>query len=451
VTSLGYGGTVHPYVTINSRVGTPTGLFTVSWWKNETCSGAKADQSISIGIGQGGNTDATPFTKSAAPVGKYAFRVHYNGDAGFKAGDSACVPYTVTKLVPGFVATVHDFHHMSPTEVPVDAQVHPFVSVTGPDGLPSPDGDVSIDWYLGGGCQDLGGTYIRPAAASMELLDLATSRPSPGAMSWRVIYPGDAVYTSEVWGCISRTWKAPSSLDLDIHDGSHAAITTAVTGTEIHFRVQATGAFGAPTGVVGIRAFDNGTCSGAGTTIAMSPLSGGVGHDTVHRFILDQAGTFSYRAEYHGDLSYFPATACATVKVTPAAPAPTPTAKATAKPAATPAPGSTAAPAATDLPAGASADPGASGAPAATDDPASTTAPDSTGGLSAPGASSMPAASSNANPGAGAGGSGMPTSPSGDAGLGSGWMLLLLLLVVLVVFGAGIAFGRRRNQPAAEA
>ena len=453
VTSLGIGGTVHAYVTINSRVGTPTGHFVVSWWKNGTCSGAKENSSINIGIGESGHSEATAFAKSASPVGSYAFKVHYEGDAGFKAGDSACAPYTVTKLTPVFEAQVHNFLHLPVSTLPLGAQVHPWASVAASGGGPTPTGNVSIKRYADDDCTNEVASTLKPADDSMEMTDLGVSQSTPGAQSWRIQYAGDAVYKAVgPASCIVRTWKAPSTLTFDIHDTTdHDTITSVVTGVTFDFRVAVAGSYETPDGVVQITKFSNGTCSGSGTLLATSPLNSGVGHDTFHKFSVSSAGSWSFRAEYPGDNTYFGDSTCEKLTVTeePTTPNPTPTVKPTAKPAATPAggdPGSSAAPGSSPAPTDV--------APAASDEPAATTAAAPT---SAPAASAPPASAgsgSGAGNGSGAGsgsGSGTeaPTSPSGDGGPGFAWILLLVLIVILV-FGAGIALGRRR-QPATKA
>ena len=69
INSLPYGGTVHPDVSVLSRVGAPTGIVRVSWWKNDTCSGPKADESSPYLL-DAGHDHMTTYPKPAIPVGK---------------------------------------------------------------------------------------------------------------------------------------------------------------------------------------------------------------------------------------------------------------------------------------------------------------------------------------------------------------------------------------------
>ena len=133
---------------------------------------------------------------------------------------------------------------------------------------------------------------------------MATARSSPGVLSWQIQYAGNAVYNAVTAPCIKRTWKAFSTATLTVHDGDHAVVSTAPEGTWIHFRITIEGEFGTPDGAAHVRAFSNGTCAGSGTIIALAAFTNGLSHDVQHQYVLDDPGTVSYRAEYHGDESY---------------------------------------------------------------------------------------------------------------------------------------------------
>jgi len=436
VTSIEFGEVAHPAVTVVSRVGGPTGTVTVSWWTNGTCSGQTGDSSAIANL-VAGKADTTYFQPGFDP-GSFSFRAHYEGDAGFKPGDSACVKYTVKKADVAFITSIHDSHHVPAKDVALGDPVHPYASLNGLPGMAAPTGEVGVWYYGDADCGKTIGTGAQAVAPQMELLAFETSRPSPATLSWRITYSGDAMYQAKTGPCLAVSWKAPATLSLAAHDAAHASVSSVEVGEDVHFRVKAAGAFvPAPDGEVSVYAFDNATCSGSGMLIANAVLTDGIGHDTVHHFAWDKPGQHSFVADYAGDDNYFgDESPCRTLTVTAATPAATPVAtpKPTTKPATTPAP---------------TADPASTPAPDATSGPAASVVPDA----SAPAPEATNGAGGGTTTGDAATPSPAPTAapqPAGAASAGSDtWIIVVLLagiLLLLLVIAFLLGRGRRATD-----
>lgn len=417
VTAVDYGDQVHPDVLVESRNGLPTGNVTVSWWMNGTCAGTKTGAAGIFSL-VSGEADTTFYKDVTDVPGAYSFKAHYEGDAGFKPADSDCVAYSVKKIATLFSSSLHDSQHASPGDIVlVGSQIHPYATLGSFPGS-SPTGIVNVQTFMDGTCTAANGGVNVDAAATMELSGAAVSLNEPGTRSWKVKYNGDALYAAKTGPCLAIAWKGQPTAVLSVLDTAHKKVTSVVVGAFLHFKTVMDGAFGVPTGSVGIRQFDNTTCSGQGIKLATSVLVNGTAHDDQHEFKFTKAGKISFVADYGSDPSYVGVDSpCVVLTITTAAASPTPTPKATAAPAATTA-------------ADPSVDPGASGTPAISQPPATEapavptavpTASSGTGGSVTPAPTSAPVPAAT-------------TAAGGDTGIIVVLLAGILLLLLVIAF-----------------
>ena len=95
-----------------------------------------------------------------------------------------------------------------------------------------------------------------------------------------------------------------SGITTQIHDASHAVITSAPIGTSVHDMATITGTVGiTPTGTVTFTVYTNQTCAGGGAFAGVVPLDGAGVADPSNTATLTSAG-LSYIAQYSGDTNY---------------------------------------------------------------------------------------------------------------------------------------------------
>jgi hypothetical protein len=110
------------------------------------------------------------------------------------------------------------------------------------------------------------------------------------------------------------------SITTQIHDATHAVVTSAPIGTIVHDMATVTGTIGipTPTGTVTFTVYANQTCAGGGTPAGAVALVAGVA-DPSNTATLTDAG-LSYLAHYSGDRNYDAADGpCEVLVVTPTA------------------------------------------------------------------------------------------------------------------------------------
>jgi LPXTG-site transpeptidase (sortase) family protein len=91
-----------------------------------------------------------------------------------------------------------------------------------------------------------------------------------------------------------------------IHNATDATVTYAAIGDSLHDVATVSGAGPAVTGTVSFTAFDNPSCSGAGTNLGTAALTAGVADDATLTAVLTANG-LSFRAHYNGDTYHLPA------------------------------------------------------------------------------------------------------------------------------------------------
>lgn len=107
---------------------------------------------------------------------------------------------------------------------------------------------------------------------------------------------------------ISICALTPSGITTQIHNASHAVITSAPIGTIVHDMATVTGTVAiTPTGTVTFTVYTNQTCAGGGTFAGAVPLNGAGVADPSNTATLTSTG-LSYIAQYSGDTNYTPAT-----------------------------------------------------------------------------------------------------------------------------------------------
>jgi hypothetical protein len=101
---VAFGTSVHDSVTVSPDPAdpapspTPTGLLTINWFTNGSCSAAPAASSAPLTLGPSGNIDAAGFSVTPTSGGQYSFQPTYDGDPANPAySDSVgvCEPFSV--------------------------------------------------------------------------------------------------------------------------------------------------------------------------------------------------------------------------------------------------------------------------------------------------------------------------------------------------------------------
>ncbi len=131
------GTVVHDKAIVSGTGPTPSG--TVDFWRftNGTCASEPAGTQNGVALAGDGTAESTNFTTVA---GSMAYKVHYNGDANYNAGDGPCEPLTVgtpptptaTTVPPTATPTT-----VPPTPTPTNTPVPPSGN-GGPAPTPTP-------------------------------------------------------------------------------------------------------------------------------------------------------------------------------------------------------------------------------------------------------------------------------------------------------------------------
>src|SRR5437867_1086024 len=131
---------------------------------------------------------------------------------------------------------------------------------------------------------------------------------TPDPLNPRIIcvsgtFTGNREYTA------TYSTKLPPTVTTEIHNASHAAVTSVPAGTTVHDKATVSGSFGVPTGTVSFTFFTaSSACTGASVasgTVALD--ASGVAHPSSSQGPLG-AGSYSFRAHYNGeDPNYGPA------------------------------------------------------------------------------------------------------------------------------------------------
>jgi hypothetical protein len=440
-TSVPFNQSVSARATVAGTLDVPTGLVLVRGWANADCSGSIYDYTTKNLDASGVADDV--LTEHFASASIRSYKAHYAGNGTYSGIWSDCISIEGTKIGAGVKYVLHDQDHAVAGLVTVlGGSVHVATGTNVAAGLPQPGGTFTIHVYTGKDCQVQAYQQSVAAAASVDDGTFGKAFPgSPGYISWKLAYSGDANYIAWTSVCSNLQFLAPAHIAFEVHDASHNPVTSITLGESVHLSATVTGDFGPVTGQVGLEADETGACKD-GSAFATPTLTGGVSDDASLTFKAHAVETVWFSVTVPGDGTTYAWTtsACVPVQVlaAPATPAPksTPAPTAQATPAASAAVGPTAP---------ASADPSAPTATGIPDAPSSAepTAGDATDGNGStstpatPGATAAPAA-------------GGPVTP--DSGSNGGGMLFLGLVFILAL-GVGFAVWfaastRRGRRPA---
>src|SRR3989475_265282 len=192
----------------------------------------------------------------------------------------------------------------------------------GPRPDPNPDGGVCVLQQLqhlppprrGGG----GGDARRPRGTSVgsRTVTLAAGGVAPPSASFfflrvrrpprSTLFPYTPLFRSTDSPCEPLTVTALTpTVATEIHNASHAVVTSVPAGSTVHDKATVSGAFGTPTGTVTFTFFTaSSTCTGASVGSGTVTLdASGVAHPSASQGPLS-AGSYSFIAHYNGDLNY---------------------------------------------------------------------------------------------------------------------------------------------------
>src|SRR5438128_1043180 len=129
---------------------------------------------------------------------------------------------------------------------------------------------------------------------------------SAGSYSFIAHYNGDPNYTATDSPCepLTVTARTPTAAT-EIHNASHAVVTSVPAGSTVHDKATVSGSFGTPTGTVTFTFFTtSSTCTGTSVGSGTVTLAArGVPPPSASQGPLS-AGSYSFIAHYNGDPNY---------------------------------------------------------------------------------------------------------------------------------------------------
>jgi hypothetical protein len=285
VTAVAAGATVHDFVTVAGASGSPapTGNVSIDWFTNNTCTGAPAASSGSVGplVAGAGSTstfDATGFARGPLATGQYGFLAHYAGDANTPASNGACEPLSVVdaniSITPPTATNEVRTTHTFTAHVNVNTGSGGFVSA--PDGTSVTFSLTGPGSFVGGvnTCTTAGGTgacsvQITSATPGVTTLNATTTLSVAGVSLTRATgdaNAGDGPNAQKTWVDANVQITPPTATNrvgtdhvltghVNVNDGSGAGFVNAPAGTTITFALTGAGAFDGPS-----------TCTTSGTT-----------------------------------------------------------------------------------------------------------------------------------------------------------------------------------------
>ena len=251
-------------------------------------------------------------TTDPLQAGDYSFQATYSGDDNYKGSTGDCEPFSVDIGSSSTDTTVFDAATdaaWSGTET-VGASAYDTASVTPSDGFTA-SGTVDYTFFTNGDCSGEG------SAAGSVTLDQQGKVPNSdptgplaaGDYSFQATYSGDDNYKGSTGDCepfsVGKAPLTPSTTIKNAADDSPVDGALPL-GSKVFDTTQLSGAVEGfdPTGTVSYTFFQNGDCSGegssAGSDVALdgqSDTKGPLG-----------AGDYSFQATYSGDGNYEGAT-----------------------------------------------------------------------------------------------------------------------------------------------
>src|SRR5207245_1308418 len=211
------------------------------------------------------------------------------------------------KVAPTITTEIHDANHTVVTSVPVGTTVHDKATVSGTAGTPT--GTGTFKWLTSGTCTGMPAATSRPQTLVNGMVDatgFSQTPAAPGSYAFEASYSGDDNYTSGPKPCevLTVTARTPT-VATEIHNASHAVVTSVPAGSTVHDKATVSGSFGTPTGTVTFTFFTaSSTCTGTSVGSGTVTLdASGVAHPSASQGPLS-AGSYSFIAHYNGDPNY---------------------------------------------------------------------------------------------------------------------------------------------------
>src|SRR5262249_24398446 len=156
--------------------------------------------------------------------------------------------------------------HTVVTSVALGSTDHDQATVSGTS-FGTPTGSVAFTFYTNNSCDGTGTSAGNVAlAAGVAHPSDAEGPLAAGGYSFKAVYSGDTNYNGSTSDCEPLTvTKADSSTATDIHDASHAVVTSVVLGATVHDKATVSGIPGfTPTGGVRFTFYKTIDCTGTG-------------------------------------------------------------------------------------------------------------------------------------------------------------------------------------------
>lgn len=204
-----------------------------------------------------------------------------------------------------FSLTIHNVSHNEINTSEVGSIIHNSAIATGSNGTPT--GSVDFTSYTNSICTT-GATSLGNVALVNGTADPSNNLGAlaVGTYYFKAHYNGDISYESSDSACQPLTIiKITPSVTTEIHDLSHAVITSIGAGATVHNKVTIEGSVITPTGNVNIKWYTNDTC--ASTPVSTSPaISISAGTVDAVSFLqgLLSVGLYSFQVHYNGDVNY---------------------------------------------------------------------------------------------------------------------------------------------------
>ena len=253
----------------------PTGTITFNLYgPNEaTCEGTPLyTEDVEVN-GNGSYSTTTGYVTDLAGI--YRWTASYDGDLYNNAANSGCddEQVTVDKASPSITTLASPL-----TDIVVGTATTVGDTATLTDGY-NPTGSVTFTLYLDASCQTAVSGVSGSGSITSGTASYSTSW-TPGTIGtyyWIATYAGDDNNDGFTTGCGDANEqltvvKAPLTVTTSVHNASHVDKTNlhVPLGSIMHDTASVTGAVGSiPLPAVSFKFFENGTCTGDGTAIAL--------------------------------------------------------------------------------------------------------------------------------------------------------------------------------------
>ncbi|MBI1741719.1 Ig-like domain repeat protein, partial [Candidatus Acetothermia bacterium] len=296
ITTAPIGSSVHDKATVSGSGPAPTGSVTFKLYSTTDCTGSFTTETVTLSSGMAESSATT------VPNTGLSYMVIYKGDANYNPSAGVCEPLQPIKLDSSVTTDVHDSSHDVITTAPIGSSVHDKATVSGSG--PAPTGTVTFKLYSTTDCTGSFTTQIVTLGSSGMAESSTTTVPNTG-LSYQVTYSGDANYNPATSTCEPLpAIKLDPTVTTEIHNASHAVITSALIGTSVHDKATVSGSGPAPTSTVTFKLYSTTDCTGSFTTETVT-LSSGMAESSATT--VPNTG-LSYMATYNGDANYNPAT-----------------------------------------------------------------------------------------------------------------------------------------------